>query len=331
MPTIPLGGHFYKSDSLPIAAMECVNLYAFIPEVQTTTRKALKPPAGITSGTTAGSSVTNRGAHTFKEAPYFVQGSGLYRVDQSIDGFGVITYSSTLVSGATSITGTGRVMMADNGDDGDQMVIIDPSSSAQFNAWIYNGSTLTAISDGDFDGPVSSVRFVDGYFLFTKKDDQKYFISNLRDGTAYTSTDFANAEASPDPLVSSYILNNEPILFGSETMQTVQNVGGSGFPFVSVQGAIYRIGLSSRFALAEINDNLLFLGGPVTATPSIWITAGGRPEKLSTIPIDNEIASYSQSTIESCYTWTYSQAGAQFVAFVFPSQKCFVFDFASGS
>lgn len=330
MPAIPIGGHFYRAPSLPIAATECINLYAFIPQATTPTKKALLPPAGIAEATTAGSSVTNRGAHVFKDDPYFVQGNDLYRVDQSIDGSGNVTYSSTRVNGGTSITGTQRVMMADNGNDGDQMVIIDPTSSSQFNAWIYDGTNLTAISDTDFDGPVSSVRYVDGYFLFTKKDSQRFFISELRDGTSYIATDFASAEASPDPLVGSFILNNEPVLFGSGTMQTFQNQGGSGFPFASVQGSIQNKGLSARHAVAEVNDLMIWLGGAVGETPSIWVTGGGRPEKLSTVPIDDEIADYTDSTIASCFTWKYSEAGAQFVAFVFPGQRCFVYDFTAG-
>lgn len=329
MPTIPLGGHFYKAASSIIAAIECVNLYPFYPQTQTTTLKALLPPAGLTEATTAGTR-SNRGADVFLDQPYFVQGEELYRVDQTIDGFGVASYSSTMVSGATVITGNGRVGMANNGADGNQMVVIDPESNDQFNAWIYDGATLTQISDPDFDGPVSSVLFVDGYFLFTKKNTQTYFISNLRDGTSYISTNSADAEASPDPLVGSEKINNEPILFGSETMQTIQNIGGSGFPFASVQGAIYQVGLATASAISEVNDALIFLGGQKNSTPSIWITSGGRPERLSTVPIDNEISTYSAEDIAGCFSWTYTQDGSQFVAFTFSSQRCFVYDFTSG-
>jgi hypothetical protein len=329
MPTIPLGGHFYKAPSSNIASMECVNLYAFYPQKQTTSTVTLLSPAGITSATTAGSG-SNRGMDVFLDKPYYVQGNDLYRIDRTIDALGVASYSAVQVNGSTSITGSGKVFMANNGSDGNQMVIVDPDSSSQFNAWVYDGTNLTAISDADFDGPVSSVRYVDGYFSFTKKDDQKHFISELRDGTSYLSTDFSNAEASPDPLVGQEILNNEVILFGSETMQTLQNVGGSGYPFASVQGSIYRVGLSNANAVSEINDNLVFLGGQRDSTPSIWITNGGRPQKLSSEPIDNEISTYSDQEIADCYSWSYTQSGAQFVAFNFPSKKCFVYDFTSG-
>lgn len=326
MPEIPLGGSFYQSESLPISAQECVNMYLNIPRTTTTSRKTLLMPAGITEATTAGGvNDTCRGVATFKEQAYFVQGNDLYRVTESGG-----SYSAAKVNGATSITGTVRVAIAENGDDGEQMVIVDPSSSSQFNAWIYSTSGgLNAISDTDFDGPVSDVEYVDGYFIFTKKDGQKFFKSALRDGTNYSATDFADAEASPDPIVGSMVLGNRPIIFGSYTMQPFANIGGSGFPFKSDQGAIYRVGLSSQYAKAVISDFGVFLGTEESCTPSIWITDGGRPEKISSGAIDNEISRYSSTEISTCFTWRYSQAGAQFVAFTFPGQETFVLDFTT--
>jgi hypothetical protein len=207
------------------------------------------------------------------------------------------------------------------------MCIVLPNSTG-INAYIYDTTNaLVKIVDADFDGPVSSVRFVDGYFLFTKTDGQTFFISDLRDGTAYNALDFASAEADPDAIVSSFILHNEVYIFGQQTIQPFQNTGGAGFPFTSVQGGIQRKGLKSIYAVAEVNDYMVFLGGGVSETPSIWVTDGGRPEKLSTIAIDNELSRYSDTTISSCYTWKYSQAGSQFVAFNFPDEASFVYDF----
>jgi len=331
MPEIPIGSSFYRLDaSLPISAMECVNLYANIPEVVTPSKKQLLTPAGIASATTAGTNVTNRGAHVFNGYPYFVQGTDLYRIDQAVDGFGVATYSSTAVNGAASITGTERVIMADNGEEGGQMMIVTPASDAKFNAYIYTvAGGLVAVSDNDFDGPVSCVRYVDGYFLFTKKDGQKFFISELRDGSSYISTDFEAAEADPDYVQSAYIIRNQPYIFGQQTIQGYQNVGGSGFPFSYIQGSVQSRGLVSIYALAEDDDRIIYLGGGVNETPSIWITNGQSSEKLSTIAIDQEISTYSLDVIESCFTWQYSQAGARFVAFSFPGESCFVFDFKS--
>jgi len=330
MPEIPLGGSFYKLDSAPISAQECVNLYSNIAEVVTPSKKQLLIPAGIQSATTAGGQVFNRGSHVFNSKPYFVQGTGLYRVDRAVDGFGVASYTSVLVSGATLLTGSERVIMSDNGQEGGQMVIVTPASSAKFNAYIYTVSGgLVAVSDADFDGPVSDVNYIDGYFEFTKKNGQKFFISDLRDGSSYISTDFEAAEADPDYNVRSFVNKNQLYVFGQQTFQGFHDVGGAGFPFVYIQGSVVGKGLASKYAIEEVDDSMVFLGGDTNETPSIWITKGGDPVKLSTIPIEQEISTYSQEVIESCYTWHYSQAGAEFVGFTFPGQKCFVFDFRS--
>lgn len=323
---IPFGGEFYQSESKPISAQECVNLYLHYPQAQTSSPEALLLPAGIESGTTAGSS-SNRGSHNFKGVPYFVQGGDLYSIAETIDGAGNKTYTATKVNGAVTITGAGQVIMRDNGNDGDQMVIVDPESSAKFNAWIYDGSTLSAISDNDFDGPVSTVDFIDGYFTFTKKDGQKVFISDLRDGSSYIATDFTEAEADPDNTVGQWVLNKETwFVFGEETFQPYQNVGGSGFPFQTIPGATQSVGLRSKFAIEEIAGQMIWLGGRDKETPRIWMSSGGQPVPVSTAAIDSLLGEYPDSVLDVAFCWRYAQAGAEFVAFTFPTQITLVYE-----
>lgn len=325
---IPFGGEFYQSESRPISAQECVNLYLHYPESQTSSPEALLMPAGIESGTTAGASTDkNRGSDNFKGVPYFVQGTSLYSVSESIDAAGNKTYSSTKVSGSTVITGNGRVIIRDNGNDGDQMVIVDPDSNNQFNAWIFDGTNLTAVSDSDFDGPVSTVDFIDGYFTFTKKDGQKVFISDLRDGSSYIATDFTEAEADPDNTVGQWVLNKETwFVFGEETFQPYQNVGGSGFPFQAIPGGTQSVGLRSKFAIEEIAGQMIWLGGRDKETPRIWMSAGGQPVVVSTAAIDSLIGEYPDSVLDDAYCWRYAQAGADFVAFHFPDKITLVYE-----
>jgi len=330
MPVLDLGGTFYKSESLPISAQECVNFYLNIPERASTSTKTLFSTPGIRQVTTAGGDVYSRGGHVFNDIPYVVQGTNLFRINVTVDSFGNNVYSSTQVNGSTPLPGFDRVMMSDNGTDGNQLVIILPESDIKFNAYIYTvAGGLVQISDTDFDGPVSTVRFVDGYFLFTKKNGQKFFVSDLRDGFSYNALDFADAEADPDAIVGSFILRNSPYIFGSETVQQFQNVGGSGFPFAAVPGSVHRKGLVAPQAIEEVNDLMVFLGRAMNETPSIWISNGGSIEKLSTIAIDSQISRYSESVNKSCFAWKYSQAGAQFVGFTFPGEETFVFDFTA--
>lgn len=331
MASIPLGGRFYKSDSLPISAQECINMYSNKPRTDSPTKVSLFNTPGITSETTAGDDVVNRGGHAFQEEGYVVNGQTLYRIDENTDPYGNKSYTSVDVSGGVTIPGGLRVIMSDNGREGDQLCIVIPDENNKFNAYIYTKTTntLAQISDNDFDGPVNDVSYVDGYFLFTKKNSQTFFISNLRDGFTYTSTDSGTAEADTDNLVRAYILNNEPLLFGTNTFETFQNIGGSGFPFLRVEGGIQGKGLRSRFALEEVNDVLLFLGSGPNESPAIWMTDGTRPQKISTTPIDNAISGYTDQVIKAAFSWNYSQDGAYFVGFTFPGKQTFVYDFNS--
>jgi len=338
MATLPIGGRFWQSESLPVSAQECVNLYVNKPQTTAVTVENLFITPGIPEITTAGTNVSNRGGHVFQGIPYVVNGNDLYRINRSIDAFGVASYTTTKVNGAVSIPGDERVIIADNGKEGGQMCIVVPESTTKFNAFIFTllPDTLVAISDVDFNGPVSSVNYIDGFFLFTKQETQEIFISVLRNGLSYIATDNTDAEADPDNVVAASILNNEPQVFGTQTLQPFQNIpAGAAFPFQSVQGGIQQKGLDSKFAIARISDakgreSLVFLGSGEGETPSVWITEGGAPVKLSTTPIDNQIAMYSDTTISNCFTWSYKQSGAQFVGFHFPDEETFVYDFTSG-
>ena len=135
MTSLPLGGRFYRSDSLPISAQEAVNLYQNIPQTTDANRVNLFPTPGITSETTAGTGVINRGGHVFQGVPYIVNGNDLYRIDRSTDAFGVDTYTTIRVNGATTLPGTGRVIMSDNGAEGGQICIVLPDQTNKFNAY----------------------------------------------------------------------------------------------------------------------------------------------------------------------------------------------------
>ena len=162
---LPIGNGFYKSDSLPISAQECVNLYPSSPD-----RQYFGTPGTVQVATNGplGSDAT-RGAHRMNDKAYFVSGSDLCRLnsDETLDVLG-------------TISGTGRVSMADNGT---QLFILVPGG----NGYIFTEpSTLTQITDPDFtaNGNPQYVVFVDGYFVCTT-DAKKFIISSLNDGLAW--------------------------------------------------------------------------------------------------------------------------------------------------
>lgn len=318
---IPLHQGFYVSESLPISAQECINLYPSIPETSTITQANVFGTPGVEQLVDVGDAFVNRGMWVFNEQPYFVNGNLLYRLNYSVDAFGVESWSLTILG---IIPGSSRVSMADNGLE---LCIVAPDQPG-FNAWILDTSDVfTQISDPGFDGPVSNVSYKDGYFVFLKKDSNKFFSSDLRDGLSYDASFFENANADPDPNVATASYRNQLLVLGSETLSGWQNIGGADFPF-EFAGIQEQKGCFAPDTVIESDGVLYWVGGTRREKAQILAYTGGRPEPISTRAIEKVISKYTRAQLAESYSWDYSEDGAQFIGFAFPDET-FVFDLST--
>jgi len=314
---IPIGTGFYVSDSLPISHQECVNWFPSIPQGPALSDRQLFGTAGIELLLTTSSLATdaNRGAYDLAGIPYFVNGNTLYRLNRGFVS-GVETFSTTSLG---TISGVGRVSMADNGT---QLMILVPGG----NGYIYTvAGGLTQITDSDFtaNGNPQYVVFIDGYFACTT-DTKRWIISALNDGTTWSALDFGSAEADPDPNVAPAVYNNQIFITGSETTEGFQNIGGAGFPFQR-NNIILRKGCYAPASLISMNQQLFMIGGGKDESPAVWTYAGAKFEKVSTIAIDTVLADYSDETIEDAFSIGWGHKGQYFIAFVF-TDRAFVYN-----
>ena len=322
---IPLDGGFYESEALPLSAQRCVNWYVNIPQTNTWTQSNLFGTPGIEELTSVSATDTCRGSHVMAGIPYFVIGAFLHRLNRTIDDLGIEVFTTTNLG---QITGTGRVAMADNGTQlclvvpgGDVFIFIEPD-------------VLSIITDVNFDGPVNSVVFIDGYFVFTKSDGKKFINSPLLDGrgapegTAYDVFDFSTAEADPDQIKGVINFQNQLFVLGSVTTEVYTNIGRTPAPFERIQGFIMHKGLSAPYSLVVAESTYVFVGGSTNEAPSVWAFDGNSHVKLSTTPIDQILSNLTLEEIESIYAWSYAQAGTFFIGFKLPD-TCLVYDFMS--
>ena len=311
---LPHANGFYISDSLPVSAQECTNWYVSIPQAPALSEKILLGTPGYLELTTTGVlNQVNRGAHVKAGVPYFVNGSLLQRLDRTVDAEGVESFSTTSLG---TVTGTGRVSMADNGT---QLMILVPGG----DGFIYNedaGTPFLQITDGDFtaNGAPQHVVFLDGYFVVTT-DSKKFIVSALNDGLAYNALDFGTAEADPDDIVAPVVHRNQLFITGSETTEVFQNIGGADFPFQRVQGFVIDKGLFAPFSAVNANKTWMMIGGGTNESPAIWAFSGSDFEKISTTAIDSILQGFTREEIEASFSYTYAQKGAYFVAFSLPT------------
>ncbi len=314
---LDISGGFYESDSSPISAQQCTNWYVNIPQ----TEGALSPgnlfgTAGLTQLQTSGAvNNANRGSHVKGGLPYFLNGEVLFRLDRTIDGFGVETF--TLVSLGT-IPGKTRASFADNGTQ--LMVVVGG------DGWIIDessGSPFLKITDLDFkaNGTPEQVVFIDSFFLVTT-DSKKFIRSAANDGLTWDALDFFTAEADPDDIVAPIVFKNQALIGGGGTIEFFQDLAGT---FQRINGMIINKGIFAPFGIVNTSDSVMFIGGGVNESPAIWALSGSSVQKVSTTAIDAVLKRFPIEDIELAFAWSYAQSGAYFVGFTFP-ERTFVFD-----
>tara|TARA_R110000751_G_scaffold221354_3_gene323869 strand:+ start:43 stop:1464 length:1422 start_codon:yes stop_codon:yes gene_type:complete len=306
---LPIANGFYESDSLPLSAQECTNFYPNIAQAPALNQETLFGTPGLVEVATASDLDNNRGAHEMNGVPYFVVGATLYSMSA--------TYVLTSIG---TISGSGRVSMADNGT---QMLVLVPGG----NGYIYNHVTdaFAKITDVDFtaNGNPQIVVYIDGFFCLTT-DSKKFIVSALNNGLSYNALDFGTAESDPDEIVAPIVYKNQLFIGGSQTIEAFQNIGGADFPFQRT-GLFLPKGINSPFSIQLIEDTFAFIGSGQNESAAIWTLAGNNVQKISTTAIDNELNRLTEDQIKSIYSWSYAQKGAYFVGFALPGST-FVYD-----
>lgn len=317
---LPIASGYYVDESPSVSNRELVNLYTHIPESQTITDAALFGVSGISKVGEAGVNDFTRGIHVVGDRVFAIMGESLWELTNN---------------GSFSFTDLGHSIpgneLAFTSDNGYQLTIVNPDSSDTKNAYVFNIDTnsFVQVSDSDFDGPAGGVTFSDGYSIFWKKGTNKWFISDLRDSLIYNALDFASAESDPDPISVIAPLRGIVFVFGSQTFEQYQNVGGSGFPYQRINSGTYNKGCISPKSVTEINNMLVWIGAGVNEQPAIWATEGGPPQKLSTSSIDNIIYSGGIEPVKKAYVIKWAERGHSFAAFTVPGVCTVVYDFST--
>jgi len=304
---IPLSGGFYQSESLPVSSQRCLNFYVNVPETMGISQAQLYPTPGLTEVANSGDFEVNRGSHSFRSEPYFVNGNKLYRLNRVT---GSATSFSFSIEDLGTIAGTGRVSISDNGI---QLIIVVPGTGIGYTYEKTNG--LQQITDPDFtaNGNAEIVVFVDGYFVFSTAG-KKFFVSNINDGTSYNPLAFGTAEADPDDIRGLHVHRNQLYVFGSQTCEAFRNVGGIGlFPFQRITGYVLPKGLASKFSIAEFDDTFAFIGQGDNEAPQIYVHSGNNFTVVSTTAIDLKLQENTDIQLNDAFAWSYAAKGEDFI------------------
>lgn len=311
----PFIGQAYTLPSLNASFQRCLNLYAEGVPGETKGKVILKKRSGLKLFVTV-TGANRRIFSTSKGRLFSMNGNKLTEISTT----GALTERGTIN------TTSGRVSMADNGDE---LVIVDGDTGFVFNLLT---NILTAIADPDFPDNATHVTFQDGFIIVNDPSSTpagEFFISGLRDATSWGGLDFGNAEGSPDIINALVSTGRELWLFGPQSTEVFYDSGAALFPFQRINGTYSKIGCFAPFSVAEMETNVFWLGGNEQGHGQVFTNEGYRPRRISTHAIEQEWVNYPN--IEDAIAYTYQEGGHKFYVLNFQAgNKTWVYDTTTG-
>jgi len=308
MAQFPFIGGSYTARSKNLNAEACINLYPEVGSPNSKNVAMLVGTPGKRLWATVGTGPIRGVLRISKSVAVVVSGSEVYTVDTSAVATlrGVITIGTTPVGLATN---------------GQQMMLVTGGPEG----YVLNVSTyaFSQIADSDFTG-ADTVQFVDGYFVFNKRNTGQFQITSLY-GTDVDPLDFATAEGSPDLLLSLLVDHREIWMFGETSTEVFFNSGNPDFPFERINGAFIEQGCAAKFSPAKLDNTVYWLTYDDRGQGTVQRAAGYQPQRVSTHAL--EFALSQMSRIDDAVAYTYQQEGHSFYVLNFPTaQQTWAFD-----
>lgn len=250
-----------------------------VPVSQGISESYLKPAEGIVQDAIGSGSGVIRGGINWLDTLYRVAGDTLISIDRN-----------------GNVTELGVV-----GDDFRPVSMdysFDRLSITSNQNLFYWDSTngLVQVTDSDL-GLVKDHIWVDGYFMAI--DDENIVVTELSDPTSVDPLKYGSSEADPDPTIAILKLRNEPYVLNRYTIESFQNVGGSGFPFSVIEGAQIQRGAVGTYMCCVFMENIAFVGSGRNEKISVYLASGGQSRKIATREIDLILGIYSELTLSN--------------------------------
>lgn len=199
----------------------------------------------------------------------------------------------------------GRIDVADNGDT---MVI-----AVGKNVYTHklNSERIEPLVDDKKkpvvidDAGVESLQYLNQKFYYVPPGKQIIYQSSA--GEVAAIHEFSQAESSPDPIVATAVLSGDFWAFGERSLEILSDEGQN---LVRTSQGRYEIGLVAPESVEKIGEIIIWLGKDESGGARVYMSIGGKPQKISTDFIDRKLQSYS--SVSQATSWGYQLDGQTF-------------------
>lgn len=211
-----------------------------------------------------------------------------------------------------TVSGSARVSIAASSS---QMLIANDELLT-----LSDGATTELVAFPD-NASVTSVAYIDGYFLAARANSQRFYWSAVLDGSSWDALDYASAERSPDNIVAIWVASDQIWIFGEVTTEVWVTTGDSTTPFQRVDGRLYDKGCLARDTVAKLDNTLFFVGHDF-----IVYRADAQPIRVSDNGIEEAIQATDPADLKA---WAFPWQGNVFYCLA-TAYGTMVFNPASG-
>jgi hypothetical protein len=201
---------------------------------------------------------------------------------------------------------------------------------SQPNAWYIDVSSgllqMTAINDANFTARgAGDVEFLDNFFLFREPGTGRFFCADVGSSSAFTSTNFATAEESPDNLVGMKSDRGQILLFGEDSAEIWDAKGGTGFPFRNMLNGVINKGCINGRTCERVDNKIFWLAEDRT----VRTLNGMEAVKVSNDALDKILQADTSVRSPLTKAFTYSFDGKSYYV-LRTLNNCFALDVDSG-
>jgi hypothetical protein len=230
-----------------------------------------------------------RGLFTHADVLYAVINGTLYSVDSQGTRTGRGNLSST--AGALDFASTLTQLCI---TDGAFLYVFNPSTGEFTTAPNYPG--------GD------RIAFIDQRIVFLRRATQQFGWTALGDARSIDELAFASAEGAPDPLVSLLTDHRELWLFGPNSTEIWNSVGGQTV-FERNPSAFIEYGCAAAYSVQKSANSVTWLSRDERGQAMVMRAQGYQPARISTRAIEER---FEGLDLAQARAYTYSDGGQQF-------------------
>lgn len=164
---------------------------------------------------------------------------------------------------------------------------------------------------------VSSVAYINGYFILTVAGAQKFFWIPPG-GVDPAALDFASAENSPDNIIAVRRQYDELWFFGEASTEVWQTTGDTNAPFQRISGRLYDKGVINGATITTTDNTIFWVGSDLVA-----YRGDVQPVRISDHSIEEKLRLEASGGYSA---WSFALDGHTFYCLRIGALGTFVFD-----